>query len=64
MNVDALYLVEEDVGRSQRLAIGYAALVPYPLIWWAEAAEKPDGHPKYREVSALGLVNQWLDEIG
>lgn len=25
MNVDALYLVEEDVGRSQRLAIGYAA---------------------------------------
>jgi putative hydrolase of the HAD superfamily len=43
---------------------GFAALVPYPLVWWAEAAVKPEGHPKYREVSALALVNQWLDEIG
>ena len=43
---------------------GYAALIPYPLVWWAEAAERPDGHPKYREVAVLALVNQWLYEIG
>lgn len=43
---------------------GYAALVPYPLVWAMERAEKPDGHPKYREVETLNLVNRWLDEIG
>jgi len=43
---------------------GYAALVPYPLVWEMERAEKPEGHPRYREVETLALVNRWLDEIG
>jgi putative hydrolase of the HAD superfamily len=43
---------------------GYAALVPYPLVWWNEAADKPEGHQRYREVEALKLVRNWLDEIG
>jgi putative hydrolase of the HAD superfamily len=43
---------------------GYAALVPYPLVWEHERAEKPEGHKRYREVEALKLVRDWLDEIG
>lgn len=43
---------------------GYAALVPYPLVWEHERAEKPEGHPKYREVETLARINDWLDEIG
>jgi putative hydrolase of the HAD superfamily len=43
---------------------GYAALVPYPLVWEHERAEKPEGHQRYREVEALKLVRDWLDEIG
>jgi len=43
---------------------GYAALVPYPLVWEHERAEKPEGHPRYREVETLGGLPAWLDEIG
>jgi putative hydrolase of the HAD superfamily len=43
---------------------GYAALVPYPLVWEHERAEKPIGNPKYREVETLGHLTEWLDEIG
>lgn len=43
---------------------GYAALVPYPLVWEHERAEKPVGNPKYREVETLGHLTEWLDEIG
>jgi putative hydrolase of the HAD superfamily len=43
---------------------GYAALVPYPLVWEHERAEKPEGHPKYREIQTLGSLPAWLDEIG
>ncbi|MFZ4685129.1 MAG: HAD family hydrolase [Hyphomonadaceae bacterium] len=43
---------------------GYAALVPYPLVWEHERAEKPVGNPKYREVETLGHLAGWLDEIG
>ncbi len=42
---------------------GYAALVPYPLVWEMERADKPEGHPKYREVETLSLVTRWLDEL-
>jgi len=42
---------------------GYAALVPYPLVWEHERAEKPVGHPRYREVETLGGLPEWLDEI-
>lgn len=43
---------------------GYAALVPYPLVWEMERADKPEGHPRYREVETLARVASWLDEIG
>lgn len=42
---------------------GYAALVPYPLVWEHERAEKPVGNPRYREVETLGALPAWLDEI-
>jgi putative hydrolase of the HAD superfamily len=43
---------------------GYAALVPYPLVWELERADKPAGHPRYREVETLNLLPAWIDEIG
>jgi putative hydrolase of the HAD superfamily len=42
---------------------GYAALIPYPLVWEHERAEKPVGHPRYREMETLGRLPEWLDEI-
>ena len=42
---------------------GYAALIPYPLVWEHERAEKPEGNPRYREVETLGKLPTWLDEI-
>lgn len=43
---------------------GYAALIPYPLVWEHEAAEKPSDHPRFREVPHLSHLPPWLDEIG
>jgi putative hydrolase of the HAD superfamily len=43
---------------------GYAALVPYPLVWEHERAEKPSTHPRFREVETLSHLPAWLDEIG
>lgn len=42
---------------------GYAALIPYPLVWEHERAEKPSDHPRFREVEALSQLPAWLDEI-
>lgn len=43
---------------------GYAALVPYPMVWSWEAADIPEGHPRFREVASLAGLPAWLDEIG
>ncbi|MDP3735892.1 MAG: HAD family hydrolase [Hyphomonadaceae bacterium] len=43
---------------------GYAALIPYPLVWEHERAEKPSGNPRFRELETLALLPGWLDEIG
>jgi putative hydrolase of the HAD superfamily len=43
---------------------GYAALIPYPLVWDHERAEKPVGNPRFREVETLAGLPAWLDEIG
>ena len=32
---------------------GYAALIPYPLVWEHERAEKPSDHPRFREMETL-----------
>jgi putative hydrolase of the HAD superfamily len=42
---------------------GYAVLVPYPLVWEHEHAEKPENHPRFREVETLAELPPWLDEI-
>jgi len=42
---------------------GYAALIPYPLVWEHERAEKPTDHPRFRELATLGDLPAWLDEI-
>jgi putative hydrolase of the HAD superfamily len=43
---------------------GYAALIPYPLVWEHERAEKPAGNPRFREMEMLGRLPAWIDEIG
>jgi len=43
---------------------GYAALIPYPLVWEHERAEKPAGNPRFREMETLGRLPAWVDEIG
>jgi putative hydrolase of the HAD superfamily len=42
---------------------GYAALIPYPLVWEHERAEKPTNHPRFREMEKLAHLPAWLDEI-
>jgi putative hydrolase of the HAD superfamily len=42
---------------------GYAALIPYPLVWEHERAEKPAGNPRFREMEKLALLPAWMDEI-
>ena len=42
---------------------GYAALIPYPLVWEHERAEKPTDHPRFRELEKLAQLSVWLDEI-
>jgi putative hydrolase of the HAD superfamily len=46
------------------LAIGgYAALVPYPLVWSHEAAEAPQGHPRFCQLDALAELPSWIRVI-
>ncbi|HVY90183.1 MAG TPA: HAD family hydrolase [Hyphomonadaceae bacterium] len=42
----------------------YAALIPYPLVWEHERAEKPAGNPRFREMETLGRLPEWVDQIG
>jgi len=37
-----------------------AVLIPYPLVWAHEAAEAPEGHPRYRRCDSLGELADWL----
>lgn len=46
------------------MAGGYAALVPYPIVWIHEAADAPTDHPRFRELPSLGDLTGWIDEIG
>ena len=41
----------------------HAALIPYELVWAHEAADIPHGHPRFRELAALGDLSAWLAEI-
>lgn len=43
---------------------GYAALVPYPLVWAHEAAEVPHGHARFRVLQGLGELADWVEVLG
>ncbi|MDP8994983.1 MAG: HAD family hydrolase [Pseudomonadota bacterium] len=46
------------------LAAGaWAALIPFELVWVHEAADAPEGHPRYRELDSLAGLAGWIDEI-
>lgn len=42
---------------------GWAALIPYPLVWAVEAAETPSDHPRFRELGTLAQLPGFIAEI-
>jgi putative hydrolase of the HAD superfamily len=42
---------------------GWAALIPYPLVWAHEAADAPRDHPRFRELEKLQGLATWLDDL-
>ena len=42
---------------------GYAALVPYPLVWAHEVAIVPHGHARFRVLPALGELAGWVQSL-
>ncbi len=42
---------------------GYAALIPYPLVWAHELAEAPHDHPRFRLLTALHELAGWIDTV-
>jgi len=42
----------------------WAALIPFELVWSHEAADAPDGHPRYRELPSIADLAAWIDTIG
>jgi putative hydrolase of the HAD superfamily len=43
---------------------GWAALIPYPLVWAHEAAEPPKDHPRFKEAKSLADLPGWIDAVG
>ena len=41
----------------------FAAYVPYPLTWAHEVAEVPTGHPRFKELSTLAELPDWIGQI-
>ena len=42
---------------------GWAALIPYHLVWSHEAAEAPRDHPRFRELASLAALPGWIAAI-
>ena len=42
---------------------GYGVFVPHDLAWGFEAAEAPEGHPRYSELSDLGALPDYLSTL-
>lgn len=42
---------------------GWAALIPYPLVWAHEAANPPRDHPRFRQLGHLGELMGWIGEL-
>lgn len=43
---------------------GFGVYVPHDLEWEFEAAEAPDGHPRYAALPDLGALPDFLSQIG
>jgi putative hydrolase of the HAD superfamily len=42
----------------------WAALIPFELVWSHEAADAPEGHPRYRELASIAELPEWIDSLG
>lgn len=42
---------------------GWAAHIPYPLLWEHERADAPEGHPRFRALATLAELPGWVDAI-
>jgi putative hydrolase of the HAD superfamily len=38
----------------------WAAFVPFELVWAHEAAEAPAGHPRFKELTSLAELDDWV----
>lgn len=43
---------------------GWAAFIPFELVWAHEAAEAPVGNPCYTELVSLADLDEWVASIG
>jgi putative hydrolase of the HAD superfamily len=43
---------------------GWAAFIPFELVWAHEAAQAPVGHPRYTELASLADLDEWVASIG
>jgi putative hydrolase of the HAD superfamily len=43
---------------------GWAAHIPQPLAWSHERAEAPADHPRFRRLTCLAELPDWIDAIG
>ncbi|HEX8644554.1 MAG TPA: HAD family hydrolase [Allosphingosinicella sp.] len=41
----------------------WAALIPFELVWSHEAAEAPDGHPRFKELATIADLAGWIEQI-
>lgn len=41
----------------------YAALIPYPLVWAHEAADPPEGHPRFGQLQRLDELPAWIASL-
>jgi putative hydrolase of the HAD superfamily len=42
---------------------GFAAFLPFELVWSHEAADAPETHPRYRELACLAELPGWIDSL-
>jgi putative hydrolase of the HAD superfamily len=42
---------------------GWAAFIPFELVWGHEAAQAPVGHPRYVELTSLSELDEWVASI-
>ena len=42
----------------------WGALIPYPLVWAHEAADAPEAHDRYVELSSISELPAWVDGVG